>query len=843
MPKNYDAPAVSRPSASLLFTDRDEERGLLKRFFAAIQAGGVVGKPVLHFYGVGGVGKTTLLAKATEEWRTEHPKSPLLVACLSVDSNDWNKESSVTDFFVHLRAVMGREGVSAPLFDALHFCHWAKQHPGENCTLKNSPFSDLLSRVHSHGDFLAAACDQVGGLLAGFNPVTAIDKILGKWRESGGLKAFTGMFGKSPAEMSLKDLSDHMPRALATDVRNFLLKNPTSSLCLALDGFERVQSDSASRNDTQKAFQEFVARLVLPPTLRLGFIVLGREMMRWGELFDEPTSPPDEQWPAFTDSHLLGGLSRNDACRFLDSAVRQISDERVKRILQAYREDILMASGDGTPDSACYPYYLDLALDLIWRHPGDFQPEMLGHKSAELEERFLRYLTPGEKRTLQALALADSFDEALFRDLVARKVIQEYAATDFPAIVGPARSYVNPVNTKPGWYAFHRHMRDALVKSLSRMDEDKQIATRIVREILDSIEKRFKVDKLADFTSDHFAVYSQAFRILFTHAATNSFLSPDFVSKRFFDWDRLLGDRFYASDRCGLIEPFMRYFQEKLGPEHHDTLRSLNNLATLLYFKGDRANAEQLFLQVLEARKRILGDEHPDTLKSLHSLSTLLQAKGALGEAEKLYRQVIDGQKRTLGEEHPSTLASLNNLANLLFSKDDLAIAEKLYRQAIDAQKRTLGEEHPNTLASRSNFARVLKAKGDLAGAEQLYRQVIEAQLRTLGENHPDTLTSRSNLAKLLYSNDDLAGAEPLYRQAFEARKRTLGEDHPDTLDSLHDLSNLLYHKSDRTGAEHLYREALTIMQKLETRGDLHSSLRSMFELLRETFGNRPSGD
>lgn len=63
---------VVRQSALKLFTDRNHERELLRHFFERLARvhwvhDGRPEKPILSIWGVGGIGKTKLLEKATEE--------------------------------------------------------------------------------------------------------------------------------------------------------------------------------------------------------------------------------------------------------------------------------------------------------------------------------------------------------------------------------------------------------------------------------------------------------------------------------------------------------------------------------------------------------------------------------------------------------------------------------------------------------------------------------------------------------------------------------------------------------------------------------------------------------
>ena len=65
-----------------------------------------------------------------------------------------------------------------------------------------------------------------------------------------------------------------------------------------------------------------------------------------------------------------------------------------------------------------------------------------------------------------------------------------------------------------------------------------------------------------------------------------------------------------------------------LGPQHPDTLQSMNNLATLYGQEGKYAQAEVLFSQNLEIKRSVLGPQHPDTLYSAANLAVAYQLQG-----------------------------------------------------------------------------------------------------------------------------------------------------------------------------------------------------------------------
>jgi hypothetical protein len=88
------------------------------------------------------------------------------------------------------------------------------------------------------------------------------------------------------------------------------------------------------------------------------------------------------------------------------------------------------------------------------------------------------------------------------------------------------------------------------------------------------------------------------------------------------------------------------------------------NFALVLKENGDFNNVEQLEIQVMDMRKKLLGAEHPDTITSMANLASTYQNQGRWNEAEQLEIQVMDMRKKLLGAEHPDTLTSMANLAS-----------------------------------------------------------------------------------------------------------------------------------------------------------------------------------
>jgi tetratricopeptide (TPR) repeat protein len=109
-------------------------------------------------------------------------------------------------------------------------------------------------------------------------------------------------------------------------------------------------------------------------------------------------------------------------------------------------------------------------------------------------------------------------------------------------------------------------------------------------------------------------------------------------------------------------------------PEHLDTLTSTDNLASVLQSQGRWKEAEKLYPQVIEIRKRLLGAENRDTLMGIAYLATIYLGQGLLGKAEEIFKQTLDTIGRVLGAEH---LMSTANLASSYRSQRRLKKVEE----------------------------------------------------------------------------------------------------------------------------------------------------------------------
>lgn len=219
--------------------------------------------------------------------------------------------------------------------------------------------------------------------------------------------------------------------------------------------------------------------------------------------------------------------------------------------------------------------------------------------------------------------------------------------------------------------------------------------------------------------------------------------------------------------------------QKILGKDHLDTIQAMEGLAILRDSLGEYDEAEDLQLKVLDVRNRVLGDNHQDTMQAMANLANTHLLKEQYKEAEKLQKRILKTQKRILGDDHPATLLNLQDLANIYCKMGQYKKAEELQMQVLNMKKNNLGDEHPDTIQIMGHLASTYYERGHYKEAEKLQKQVLKLQKKNLGENHLDTIWVTETLGLTYYKLGKYKAAEDLQVKVLFARKEILKDEHP----------------------------------------------------------------
>jgi eukaryotic-like serine/threonine-protein kinase len=187
--------------------------------------------------------------------------------------------------------------------------------------------------------------------------------------------------------------------------------------------------------------------------------------------------------------------------------------------------------------------------------------------------------------------------------------------------------------------------------------------------------------------------------------------------------------------------------QGRLGQQPEIVARLEATIGEVYTSLGLYSEALPLLTRALSTQRQVLGDDHQDTMRTVNLLANLYWYRGELRAAEPLYSDLVNRRRRVLGAAHRDTLRAEYDLAALYLLEGRPEAAEYLIRGTIDRQREALGAEDPETLDSVSNLAGTYFQLGQYARSEALYAKVVEANLRLRGRDHPETLKTLHNLA------------------------------------------------------------------------------------------------
>ncbi|MET9415363.1 ATP/GTP-binding protein [Streptomyces klenkii] len=385
---------------------------------------------VLVFYGVGGVGKTTLSRKLDAaltssnhqpaQWgELSFPRERLLPVRIDL------ARSAGTDFervILTLRLALAGLGRPLPAFDIALKRYWDATHPGE-------PLEEYLRRgllakfAKTMPGQMQAALGEAASALAmpgiigsTVGQVTgALVKALRERRQT--VRALAGcqrLARLLEAEPDADSLS-YYPHLLAWELSQLPPRKQVVPVVL-LDAFEDI-------DDPRRDFERFLQRLIwLMPDAY--FIITGRNRLQWGDeaLHGQLDYTGPTAWPGLADHSLstvstaaaaggrrqvlIGDFSPEDCETYL---ARRLTRDGQSLISQPVREVITRCS-HGLPLHLDFSVMRFLQIRRTGRipHPDDFD-----HPFPALISRCLSDLTPDERHVVRAVSLLDAFDEAL----------------------------------------------------------------------------------------------------------------------------------------------------------------------------------------------------------------------------------------------------------------------------------------------------------------------------------------------------------------------------------------------------------------------------------------------
>ena len=267
----------------------------------------------------------------------------------------------------------------------------------------------------------------------------------------------------------------------------------------------------------------------------------------------------------------------------------------------------------------------------------------------------------------------------------------------------------------------------------------------------------------------------------------------------------------YPEKAIGLLTKARATYTAQLGPDHPDTLNSMNTLALVYQAAGKLDRALPLLEETLALGKSKLRPDDPRLFTIVANLALAYEAAGKPDRALPLLEETLALEKLKLGPDHPSTLTSMHNLANCYFAAGKPDRGLPLHEEALAMRRSRLGADHPDTLRSMIDLATAYMRSGKFDRAVPLSEEALALSKSKLGPDHPDTLNSMNTVAMAFGDAGKPDRALPLYEETLALTRSKLGPDHPDTLTVMTNLAESYHDAGKLDKSIPLLEEALKL--------------------------------
>ncbi len=750
------------PKTARQFTDRES---IINAFQSALENKNKNIRNILVFYGVGGIGKTSLRKELARIIKEKYKDA--IAASLDFDLPAFRQEETA---LYYLRKLFKDDyKINFPSFEIAYAVYWQKTHPQTPINKFNFPLIDESILVSGLISVLGSL--PIFGLIPGLTK-TALKghKYFKDWWTKRGQKELYNL-----SELEAKEILVRLPMFFASDLKDYLEGN-NKQCVIFVDSYESLWE----RSKTESSFflnDEWVRELVAQLSEPL-WVIIGREKLRWVEI--------DKDWGDCLKYFPVSGLTDSDSSTFLISC--GIDNKNLRKTI--------IESSKGVP------YYLDLAVDTYYQIKQIYDREPVTDDFAktqiEVLERFLMNLDNTEIETLKILSAARMWNSDIF-ELLVNKINTGYPVT---AMIELCRfSFINE-SMNSDTFTMHDLMREGLQSKL----ENKTLKD-VHTYLFEYYNKKLADVDIKNITNENIEALTEAF-----YHCKNCCEAQELYA-----WFGKKSGTFIKANKWKLVIPLLEELAQLIC---NDSGKNNKYYADILDVLGEGYISIGLFdgaivfnEQALEIRGKIFNTVHPDYAKSLDNLGKVYTTLGQYNKAIPLHTKALEIRKNTLGENHPDYAASLHNLAVAYSYLSDFKKAIPLYEQSLEVTKKTFGSNSIEFVNTMHSLATIYSSRGHQDKAIHVFENVLNIIREFFGENHPSYAKSLNSLAQAYENIGQYVKAISMFEKTVEIRRNILGENHPNYALSLGSIGGVYYHTGQYEKAEYFYEKALEIMK------------------------------
>lgn len=768
-------------SAEELFTDREEPRKAFWDKYDALNPGEF---DVISFYGIGGVGKTSLLKKIGREMEEKLKNGKLDYVYFSFESEPTKEEFL---YALSRKMMLRMKNINFPLMDTAiariaedgDYKLQSLEEKGRN--IFDTEGADIIATAIGEVlPYAETAKNTINGI------VKLSNKLKSEWeKENGDNKTYYRNISINDGKHAIENLSLYF----RLDAEEILGKR-TTPLVIMLDGYEhfanRVKDGERANLIDSWFYAPFTGILDLPNVM---WVITGRNSLHWpeGVLLKD-------------DTHRIGDLSEVDAKRYFNKA-------------GIYDENLISGLYELTHGT---PAFLDLCVETYNLISLRKMPELadFGNDTQKLAMRYLDNMDSQKQAILRMLSCFPN----VWKMQMAIEIAEKLNYGNIKLVLDDLLP-LSIFDKYPEGYRLHETVRDVIRKNMDNSEEvDNEILNYIKSKLLsdDQCEERHLINQFCQYLekdtksqvsseemyniidilwnqTELYADYSFGeccINLMINYSEKNNHQPQTIVKEYNF--------KIYVLLEMGLFDDCLNYATrnfmfaiKSLEENHPDTLTTLYNLSSVYFTLGKYEEALDIGKKCYDICVKKYSKTHPAAFSKLRNLGNYYIALGLYEEALDSFNECYELTKDYFGEKDINTIEIYEEIGVVLSDLGQYEESLSIINYSYQMYKDILGEKHPNTLFSLNLLGEVNKDLGRYKESLSLFNLCYELRKEIFGEKHPLTIFTFYDLG-LTYSNLGMhKKALDILDECYRLRKLILGEKHPDTLSVLNSLGDL----------------------------------------------------
>lgn len=780
-----------------LFTDRIEPQKVFNRhydsLFEEIKAL-EINTHVIYFYGIGGIGKTTLLNKIELMLAEKEKNQKGSGRCIRFDFRDF--AGSTIDIITALcNEMKNKYNFRFPMTELAALKRFSLT--GQSVNLAPATLSEKIQNGKILGPFTTFAKAVVPILEVGLD---SLDTIESSWD-----KNLWVAFKKRINSEETKDLITRMESMQLNEFNEYFhiffeydlntnMKNCKFPLVIMLDTYEHYINTLNDGEITARKKDYWLRNErngVIWRVPGIIWVIAGREKLKSQNGMIEKDS-----WDALEiDEHILGNLSETDSESYLRSDSVGITDkELIKHIIG-------ISNGVPVILDICRQTYENLAAD----PQKQIDKSSYGFSFPELVERYLELMSPDMQSLVFSFSVIGKWTERLVDNI--NKDIEGFSRVNYSML---KRLSIVVYSYEDSSFHIHETVRGIL---LSKIDSEQ-------RKGINNVLANYYAGKIKSKEA------SQENIVNYIKASLCSLREPCEIYKEF----------------LVIINPLIRNYIEEYDFEsassvieaYKSSLIQNDIKNNLLYFhlishellvrtnNTDFDNCDVIIAEMNDILNRESWDnrDHPDHyIDFQYAIARYYYANCATTMAVNAFVSLISFMQDSINQKDSMYYESLSRLSScyLDLHEDDLAISTAV--EGYTGLSKLFGEENLKTIEAMGELGNVFMHTGkggedpDLVGG--LLFKAYSFKEKKLGNLNPSTVKAKYKCGEFLLSIGDLDGAEHFIMDAYHEQLDIKRREDPATVGMLINATMLFSKKKDREMELAAANEALHIASEL----------------------------